>query len=78
MLAIANHGIESKSVTDDQAILYVGRTQDSADILNYIANDNPDAVIAGMEKIDAKCLLLAGRTPLTRRCAATSPKLGRG
>lgn len=33
--------------------------QDLADILNYIARDKPGAALAWVEKIEAKCLLLA-------------------
>jgi len=33
--------------------------QDLADILGYIAKDKPDAALAWVEKIEAKCLLIA-------------------
>jgi toxin ParE1/3/4 len=39
--------------------------QDLADILGYIAHDKPDAAMAWVEKIEAKCLLIA-----------TSPHIG--
>ncbi len=33
--------------------------QDLVDILGYIARDKPDAAMAWVEKIEAKCLLIA-------------------
>ena len=36
--------------------------QDLTDILAYIAQDNPDAALAWVEKIEAKCLLIS-KTP---------------
>ncbi|MCE9553957.1 MAG: type II toxin-antitoxin system RelE/ParE family toxin [Planctomycetes bacterium] len=33
--------------------------QDFADILNYIARDNPSAAVAWVEKVEAKCLTIA-------------------
>jgi len=39
--------------------------QDLTDILGNIARDKPDAAVAWVEKIEAKCLLIA-----------TSPKIG--
>lgn len=33
--------------------------QDLVGILNYIAEDNPDAALAWVEKVEAKCLLIA-------------------
>ena len=35
--------------------------QDLADILTYIARDKPDAAAAWVEKIEAKCLLIASQ-----------------
>jgi plasmid stabilization system protein ParE len=35
--------------------------QDLADILAYIAQNNPDAALAWMETIEAKCLLIVNR-----------------
>ena len=35
--------------------------QDLADILMYIARDKPDAAISWVEKIEAKCLLIASQ-----------------
>ena len=35
--------------------------QDLADILAYIAQDKPDAAVAWVEKIEAKCLLIASQ-----------------
>jgi len=34
---------------------------DLADILKYIARDKPDAAVAWVEKIEAKCLLIAAQ-----------------
>ena len=39
--------------------------QDLTDILGYIAQDKPDAAVVWVEKIEAKCLLIA-----------TSPQIG--
>ena len=38
--------------------------QDLADILNYIARDKPKAAVSWIEKIEAKCLLIASRPEL--------------
>lgn len=35
--------------------------QDLVDILTYIARDKPDAAITWVEKIEAKCLLIASQ-----------------
>ena len=35
--------------------------QDLVDILTYISRDKPDAAIAWIEKIEAKCLLIASQ-----------------
>lgn len=35
--------------------------QDLIDILQYIARDKPDAAVSWVEKIEAKCLLLASQ-----------------
>ena len=35
--------------------------QDLTDILSYIARDKPDAAVAWVEKIEAKCLLIASQ-----------------
>ncbi len=35
--------------------------QDLVDILRYIARDKPDAAVSWVEKIEAKCLLLASQ-----------------
>ena len=35
--------------------------QDLTDILTYIARDKPDAALAWVEKIEAKCLLIASQ-----------------
>lgn len=35
--------------------------QDLADILTYIARDKPDAALAWVKKIEAKCLLIAAQ-----------------
>lgn len=35
--------------------------QDLADILTYIARDKPEAALAWVEKIEAKCLLIASQ-----------------
>ena len=35
--------------------------QDLVDILSYISRDKPDAAIAWVEKIEAKCLLIASQ-----------------
>ena len=35
--------------------------QDLVDILTYIARDKPDAAVSWVEKIEAKCLLIASQ-----------------
>jgi toxin ParE1/3/4 len=43
----------------------IAARQDLTDILGYIAQDKPDAAVTWVEKIEAKCLLIA-----------TSPQVG--
>ncbi len=38
--------------------------QDLVDILTYIARDKPDAAVAWVEKIEAKCVLIASQPEL--------------
>lgn len=49
-------------------------SQDLADIINYIAIDKPNAAVDWVEKIEAKCLLIATQ-PET---GELQPKLGDG
>ena len=49
-------------------------TQDLADILEYIAQDKPGAAASWVEKIEAKCLLIASQTDIGQ----LQPKLGAG
>ncbi len=45
---------------DEQSELYFGSSaRPIAEILMYIAEDKPDAALAWVEKIEAKCLLIA-------------------
>jgi len=48
-------------------------TQDLTDILLYIAQDKPDAALAWVEKIEAKCLLIASAPEV----GESKPELGR-
>ena len=48
--------------------------QDLVEILDYIATDNPSAALSVIEKIEAKCLLIAD-SPIT---GEIQPKLGDG
>ncbi|MCH7814239.1 MAG: type II toxin-antitoxin system RelE/ParE family toxin [Planctomycetes bacterium] len=48
--------------------------QDLVDILNYIARDRSDAAIAWVEKIEAKCFLIAS----TPDIGDSQPHLGNG
>ena len=38
--------------------------QDLADILHYIAKDNPSAALSWIDKIEAKCLLIADNSSI--------------
>ncbi len=48
--------------------------QDLADILNYIANENPNAALNWVDKIEAKCLLIAENPAI----GEWQPHLGEG
>ena len=48
--------------------------QDLAEILTYIAHDKPEAALAWMEKIEAKCLLVATNPDM----GEPKQQLGRG
>ncbi len=48
--------------------------QDLTDILNDIAQDNPGAALAWVDKIEAKCLLIAESTSI----GESQPHLGEG
>ena len=48
--------------------------QDLADILNYIARDNPTAALDWVEKIEAKCVLVAENPSI----GELQPQLGVG
>ena len=48
--------------------------RDLADILQYIAKDNPDAALAWVEKIEEKCLLIAKNPGI----GELHPRLGEG
>jgi toxin ParE1/3/4 len=48
--------------------------QDLADILMYISQDKPDAALAWVEKIEAKCLLIAS----IAETGELKPQLGEG
>jgi toxin ParE1/3/4 len=49
-------------------------SQDLADILRYIATDNPTAALGWVDKIEAKCLFLAENPSL----GELQPHLGEG
>jgi toxin ParE1/3/4 len=48
--------------------------QDLADILHYIGRDKPEAALAWVDKIEAKCLLIANNPAI----GELQPRLGEG
>jgi toxin ParE1/3/4 len=52
-----------------------GAEEDLVDIWLYIAADNPNAADLLLEKIDRKCMLLAGNPLPGRTCPEIAPEL---